>query len=147
MSWLERAACLPHQAIFAMTFYTPQRNHAGRPTAAETAALTICATCPVQTQCLNAEYQAMEHNQTTLTYGVVGGLTAWERTTGRRMTPPPTHTHGTLTGYQQHQTHNTPACPSCRAAKARQYNTTYRKKGTTNGIPRVPQSESQTTPI
>jgi hypothetical protein len=125
-----------------MTFYTPQRKHAGRPTSAETAALNICTTCPVRHECLTAEYQAMHHQGTTLTYGVRGGLTGWERTTGQRMTPIPTIRHGTLDGYRQHQTHKDPACPSCKAAATRAYNTTYRKKGTTNGLQRLPQSES-----
>lgn len=79
----------------------------------------ICATCPVQTQCL--EYGLEEK------HGIWGGMAEAPRRklrakrlreTGKRYTRLKPIDHGTVAGYHAHTRRNEPACRACREAWA-----------------------------
>lgn len=124
--WHQQAACRDMLDVFQRTF---DPNRGRKLTRHERAALAVCATCPVRTQCLNTELDSMRAGVSSV--GVFGGTTARQRSdmlraAGWRRLP---HiAHGTRAGYAMHQNRPDlfgPACPDCRSA-CREYAALYR---------------------
>lgn len=118
-TWRTRAACAgddPNDWVWI-------NSHSGRDRRRAERLKATCATCPVRTQCLDAELAAMRNGDTS--YGVFGGLDAIERrqllgmsTHSRQLHRPSTPmTHGTVAGYVKHATRTCSAHPAPNAAK------------------------------
>jgi WhiB family redox-sensing transcriptional regulator len=102
--WAERGACIDHPEL---DWYRLDGGHA------DAKAKAICATCPVQTQCLQHACTAGE------VFGIWGGRTPDERARlTSRMTAAayPQIPHGTARGYQQERRRGVIPCAECRAA-------------------------------
>lgn len=77
MTWWERAACYGEDTEL---WYPPDRydqRGRGSPDTRTSIALSICATCPVATQCLDAAMR--EETTQSDRWGIRGGLTAYQR--------------------------------------------------------------------
>lgn len=105
-SWEHQAAC---RGADPEIFFAEKSDHT-----AVTAAKSICATCPVTTQCL--DYAIAGHERD----GIWGGLLPHER---RRLMParrPHRRARcGTPAGYTQHLRDDEDACVPCREAHRR----------------------------
>ena len=77
MTWRERAAC--HGEDTELWFPTDRfdRRGLGSPDTRAAIALSICATCPVVAQCLEAAMR--EETAVSGRWGIRGGLTAYQR--------------------------------------------------------------------
>ena len=109
-SWRDDAACRnqPQHIWF------PPKGKSARP------AKTICATCPVQTDCLQ---YAVDNN---IRHGIWGGLTERDRRPLRRpLDRPRPRVHGTRHGYQQHIEHGETPCWWCQDFNERQHKSGY----------------------
>lgn len=112
LEWHDEAACA---GVKDVTWF-PQTDKPGGRTAAHLAnvarAKAICATCPVQAQCLAA---ALIEPQTA---GIWGGLTANERKGRYKPARPPRAKCGTDSGYTRHRNAHEPPCQDCKDAHA-----------------------------
>lgn len=75
MSWQDRAAC---RGMDALLFFGPDGEPRPEREIREAKAKAICASCPVQAQCLN---YALENS---IKHGIWGGLNEKERARERR---------------------------------------------------------------
>ncbi|WP_152967036.1 WhiB family transcriptional regulator [Mycobacterium heckeshornense] len=102
--WVHRAACVGTPTDL---FYPDKTtNHT-----TITHAKRICASCPVQPNCLHHALETPEP------FGIWGGLTEWERHHLRPHQPRGRHTDcGTRNGYRAHLRRREPPCPACRHA-------------------------------
>jgi WhiB family transcriptional regulator, redox-sensing transcriptional regulator len=102
-AWMDHAAC---RGANVSHWYPDTGDHA-------TDAYTVCAGCPVKTECLDHAIDTGEQ------YGIWGGLN-WKQ---RRRLPRKQRTvtpiaHGTIAGYSKHRRRHESACDACRAAAA-----------------------------
>lgn len=75
-------------------------------------ARAVCATCPVQTECLQG---ALDRNER---FGIWGGTSAHERIHLRRPIQVRTISCGTTAGYDKHRRDDTTICNDCENAKS-----------------------------
>ena len=131
MSWQEHAACI---GTYDQLDWFPSSSRPGGMDRAYqrnlAACRAVCASCPVQAQCLQS---AIEHGEK----GVWAGLTARQRQRLHETAKPPkervnTAKCGTESGYARHlRWSKTEPCDDCRAAHALQERQrTYRQRNT-----------------
>ena len=105
--WHDYAACGPQH----MHLFYP--SHTGNQAATEAAAKALCASCPVQADCLE---WALVHDED----GLWGGHTPAERDVilheRNKLTR---RSHGTRAAYKRHINHGDPPCEACREANRR----------------------------
>lgn len=97
--WRDQAACRGQHELF----FNP---------AHETLAKAVCATCPVQAECLADAYQTDDRDL------IRGGLRPDERPLPARKTGPKPSPCGTEQGYKRHIRAGNPTCQPCRDAHA-----------------------------
>lgn len=110
-SWRNHAECL---YVYPDVFYPHKYDHSSC-----REAKSICARCPVKTECLTAAFEIDEP------FGIWGGLTPRERDAMRRADnrprrrPPEIFPHGTAAGYARHKRAGEQPCRACVTAHTR----------------------------
>lgn len=103
--WTHHAACRGRRT----EYWFPDKP--GTQDAATRLALSICKTCPVNTDCYNHALNRPEY------FGIWGGTTEQQRR-GIRNRATSTIPHGTAAGYQRHRQWGEQPCTACRTANA-----------------------------
>lgn len=99
--WRKRAACVGED---------PELFYPTDPIAVAIA-VSVCAGCPVRTECAAYATTAGEK------HGVWGGSDRSRRPAAGHSRKPVTH--GTVRGYWRHKRDGTPSCPECRTAASK----------------------------